>query len=221
MDFDRPLDDDSRVLPLSNKHVSSCVSEPGSPVNIIPGAKIDPKAQDAVAAVIANRPANLAPHLAYLKLTWVCSLLYVSIVTAIKLSILLMYHRLFYIDDTFRRQSMAVGIAVLAFWLAGTITLLYSYRPLPYKCGVLSMNVNEDCFNMNMFWMVLGAAEVVIDTLTLALPVRVVLGMDLSRKRKFSVVCVFLLGGLWVLFLLFCPYQSCSFCSSALLLTTT
>lgn len=46
--------------------------------------------------------------------------------------------------------------------------------------------------------MVTGAVEVVLDTLVLALPVRVVLGLKLSRRRRFSVGCVFLLGGLYV-----------------------
>ena len=44
--------------------------------------------------------------------------------------------------------------------------------------------------------MATGIAEILIDTLLLALPVRMVLGLQLSRKSKASVVFIFLLGGL-------------------------
>ena len=44
--------------------------------------------------------------------------------------------------------------------------------------------------------MVSGVLEIVIDCLVLALPVREVLGLALSRRRKISVAGIFLLGGL-------------------------
>lgn len=46
--------------------------------------------------------------------------------------------------------------------------------------------------------MVTGAVEVLIDSIVLALPIRMVMGLQLSRKRKLSIVFVFLLGGLYV-----------------------
>jgi len=44
--------------------------------------------------------------------------------------------------------------------------------------------------------MVTGALEVVIDTIILVLPVRMVLGLQLSPKRKILLLFIFLLGGL-------------------------
>jgi hypothetical protein len=57
----------------------------------------------------------------------------------------------------------------------------------------------EHCFNFNIFWMVTGAVEVVIDTVILALPVRMVLGLRVSSKQKASIVLIFLLGSLYVI----------------------
>ena len=42
----------------------------------------------------------------------------------------------------------------------------------------------------------MGAVELVIDTLLLILPVRMVLGLQLSRQQKILVVGIFALGGL-------------------------
>lgn len=46
--------------------------------------------------------------------------------------------------------------------------------------------------------MVTGALEVVIDTIILVLPVRMVLGLQLPPKRKILLLFIFLLGGLYV-----------------------
>lgn len=105
-----------------------------------------------------------------------------------------MYRRIFVVDPSFRLQSLLLGAVVCGFWLAATIATLVNCRPLKYSWIGLSME--EYCFNYNIFWMATGAAEVIIDTAILALPVRIVLGLQLSWKRKVSVVFIFLLGGL-------------------------
>ena len=115
-------------------------------------------------------------------------------VTAVKLSILCMYRRIFSIDASFRRQSLMVGIVVVAFWLANTIASVANCIPLQYSW--ISLSDPRYCFNYNVFWMATGVIEVVIDTTILALPVRMVLGLQLSLKRKISIVLIFLLGGL-------------------------
>ena len=122
-------------------------------------------------------------------------MLYFSICTPIKISILLLYRRIFAINPTFRLQSLLVGVVVLVFWVAATLGTLLNCRPFKYRwTGLLP---EQYCFNLNIFWMVMGSVEVVIDTIILALPVRMVLGLQLSRKRKASLVLVFLLGGLY------------------------
>lgn len=132
----------------------------------------------------------------YFKLSFMCSFLYFSNVTAIKISILLMYRRLFYVDRNFRRLSLLLGIVVLAFWLAGTVAAICSCSPTRFVS--VSPPQARKCFNFNIFWMVTGVVEVVMDTVILALPVRMVWGLHLPRSRKISVLCVFLLGGLYV-----------------------
>lgn len=108
-----------------------------------------------------------------------------------------MYRRIFKIDRTFRTQSLIVGIVVLAFWLAATVATVFNCIPVQYNW--IGLVLEGRCFNFNVFWMVTGSVEVVIDTVVLALPVRMVLGLQVSRKQKASIVLVFLLGSLYVL----------------------
>ena len=115
-------------------------------------------------------------------------------ISAIKISILLMYRRIFSVDPSFRLQSLLIGIVVSIFWLATTIATLTNCIPLKYSW--IGLSDPAHCFNYNIFWMVTGALEVVIDTMILALPVRIVLGLQLSRKRRVALLLIFLLGGL-------------------------
>lgn len=139
---------------------------------------------------------DTAPHTTYLKLSFVCSILYFQIVTAIKVSILLLYRRIFSVDDTFRLISLLVLAVVGAFWLGTTLATLLNCRPLEYSW--IGLSWEQYCFDFNMFWMTTGAVEVLIDSVILALPVHMVLRLHLSRSRKASIVFVFLLGGLYV-----------------------
>ncbi|KAF7511193.1 hypothetical protein GJ744_005090 [Endocarpon pusillum] len=103
-----------------------------------------------------------------------------------------MYRRIFSIDVSFRIQSLLVGIVVLAFWVAATIATAFNCIPVTYNWAGLVPP--EYCFNFNMFWMATGAVEVAIDTVILALPVRMVLGLKVSSRQKISIVFIFLLG---------------------------
>ena len=146
-------------------------------------------------AVDNNSPGfDYTPHIIYLKLSFITSILYFSMISAIKISILLMYRRIFSVDPSFRLQSLLIGIVVSIFWIATTIATLTNCIPLKYSW--IGLSDPAHCFNYNIFWMVTGALEVVIDTMILALPVRIVLGLQLSRKRRVALLLIFLLGGL-------------------------
>ena len=160
---------------------------------------MDPNAEDLIEDAIDSRTTttfDTTPHTLYLQLSFIGSILYFSVVTAIKYSILFMYYRIFSIDSSFRRQSWTLGLVIFCFWLASTIATLVNCRPLKYSW--IGLSLEEYCFNYNVFWMATGAVEVVIDTAILMLPIRMVLRLQLSRTTKASVILVFLLGGLYV-----------------------
>ena len=160
---------------------------------------MDPDAEKLIQKAIDEESTttfDTRPHTTYLKLSFLSSMLYFSIVSAIKVSILLLYRRIFSINYIFRIQSTIVLLLVSLFWLAVTIATLLNCRPLKYSW--IGLSEKEHCIDYNIFWMTTGATEIAIDTIILALPIRMVLLLQLSVKRKVSVVLVFLLGGLWV-----------------------
>ena len=131
----------------------------------------------------------------YIKLSFIASVLYFNIAGSTKLGILLMYHRLFKMNKTFRRQLVAAGFLVIAWWIGCTVATLTNCIPLEWTW----LNALDDpryCFNFNIFWMVSGACEVLIDIAVLSLPIQVILALQMSRRKKATVAFIFLLGGL-------------------------
>lgn len=50
------------------------------------------------------------------------------------------------------------------------------------------------CLNFNIYALSVGIVEVVLDALTLALPIRVVLGLHVPTYKKIGLMGIFLLG---------------------------
>ena len=131
----------------------------------------------------------------YLNITVVSSILYFTIASTAKLSILCMSDRLFSVDTAFRRQVVISGLLVLGFWIGCTVAA--GTNAVPLQCRVLDGVINPGfCFNFNIFWMAAGSCEVLIDVIILTLPARAVSRLQLSTKRKITVILIFLLGGL-------------------------
>ena len=127
--------------------------------------------------------------------------MYFSLVTAIKISILLTYRRIFSVDPKFRLQSLSLGGIVLTFWLVASIVRVFLCHPVGYVW--MGIALDKHCSGHRVFWLASGITEAIIDLLILALPARTVLRLQLSSKRKVLITLVFVLGGLQVFFILF------------------
>ncbi|KAI9050312.1 hypothetical protein LZ554_005479 [Drepanopeziza brunnea f. sp. 'monogermtubi'] len=134
---------------------------------------------------------NYHLHVTYLKTSFTAAILYFSVVTSIKISILCMYRRIFPVDGFFI-QSQIMGALILVWWLVGSV--LTTVSCLPWRRFWEGPPAGGYCFNFNIYWMSMGAVELVIDTLLLILPVRMVLVLQLSRQQKILVVGIFALG---------------------------
>ncbi|MCJ1444917.1 MAG: hypothetical protein MMC23_005421 [Stictis urceolatum] len=159
------------------------------------GNAIDPDGGKIIDAAPADF--DTTGHELFIKLSFLSSILYFSIVSVIKISVLFLYRRIFSIEREFRIQSRLVIILVGIFWLATTVTTLANCVPFQYSW--IGLSLKEHCINHNVFWMATGAVEVVLDTAILTLPIRMVLRLQLSSKRKAFVVFIFLLGAFVVI----------------------
>ncbi|KAI0119746.1 hypothetical protein F4814DRAFT_413130 [Daldinia grandis] len=129
----------------------------------------------------------------FTKLSYIGTVLYFTITSATKISILLMYNRLFSVDPSFRRQVIIVAAAVAGFWIGCTVADLLNCIPLEWTWN----NALDDpryCFNYNIFWLASGIVEACLDVVIIIMPIRVVIGLRLNKSKKFAVVGVFLLG---------------------------
>ncbi|CZT44361.1 related to integral membrane protein [Rhynchosporium secalis] len=158
------------------------------------GVRADPDAGQGINRDDPNF--DYAPHATYLKTSFITATLYFSVVTSIKISILHLYRRVFPVDETII-HSHIVGALVLAWWLVGSGLTIVSC--LPVERLWIGPSAGGYCFNFNIYWMSMGAVEIMIDTLLLILPVRMVLGLQLSRQQKVLVVGIFALGGFVIL----------------------
>ena len=131
----------------------------------------------------------------YIQLTFATSVLYFCIMGSTKLSILLMYNRIFKVNKTFRYELIVASALDICWWMGCSVANLANCVPIDWTW----LNTLDDpryCFNFDIFWMATGVCELLLDIIILALPVRAVLSLQLSARKKATVACMFLLGGL-------------------------
>jgi hypothetical protein len=131
----------------------------------------------------------------YTKLTWSLTVVYFFTASTTKMSILLMYYRLFNVDRGLKRQVFMLSILVLCWWLGCTIANLTNCIPLKYT-WINSLADPRYCFNYNYYWFAAGLVESLIDILIFLLPIKAVLGLKFTTKQKVAVISVFMLGAL-------------------------
>ncbi|KAK8043980.1 hypothetical protein PG993_004004 [Apiospora rasikravindrae] len=134
----------------------------------------------------------------YTKLDYASTILYFSITSTTKLSILLLYNRIFSVNVLFRRLVRILMAVVVGFWIGTTVANLTNCVPMEYV-WINSLSDPRYCFNYNIFWFASGICEAFLDVLIILLPIRMVLGLQLSTAKKVAIAFVFLLGGFVVL----------------------
>ncbi|TGJ82577.1 hypothetical protein E0Z10_g6170 [Xylaria hypoxylon] len=136
---------------------------------------------------------NSPKDILFNQFSFIETILYFSITSTTKLSILLLYNRLFSVSNTFRRQIIILSIVVIGYWIGSTIANILNCIPLKY----IWINDDEDprfCFDYNIFWFATGISEAFIDVFILLLPIGVVTKLQLSTKKKVATGSVFLVG---------------------------
>ena len=158
----------------------------------IPATSVDPDGQSVASNTDSSYQYTDADIL-YTKLNFIATVLYFTITSATKLSILFMYNRLFSISPSFRYQGLVVGALVVCFWIGCTVANLLNCRPMEWT-WLNSLADPRYCFNYNIFWMASGIVEAFLDVLIIAMPIRIIVGLQLNLTKKLALAAVFLLG---------------------------
>ncbi|KAL9608354.1 MAG: hypothetical protein Q9167_006810 [Letrouitia subvulpina] len=119
------------------------------------------------------------------------SLVYASAISTIKLSILLFYRRIF-TTKNFILVTNLTGLVVIAWWIAVVFTQIFSCRPIH---GFWNRAVESTCIKPTPYYVGVAVPNIATDIVLLALPVRMIMGLQLSTGQKIGLTATFLTGG--------------------------
>ncbi|KAI1748158.1 hypothetical protein F4782DRAFT_385209 [Xylaria castorea] len=136
--------------------------------------------------------ADLSAALDLQKLTFIGTILYGTASTSIRLSVIIFYFRIF--PTTIVRRGGYILAAVCVAWFVAIEALnLATCKPIEY---MWNRSIEGHCINAPEGVIILGAANVIIDAVTVTLPIHEVMKLNLSREKKLVIFGVFLIGGI-------------------------
>ncbi|KAI1860263.1 hypothetical protein JX265_005824 [Neoarthrinium moseri] len=126
-------------------------------------------------------------------LFYIAEFAYVIESTITKVSILLLYLRIFP-DRQFRKYVYALMIVMGLFCVAFVVTLLTYCVPFDYTWMRWDNQNTGTCINMNAQTYTCAALNIVLDLLIFFLPIPQLFKLDLSMKKKIGIIFTFLVG---------------------------
>ncbi|KAI1190762.1 hypothetical protein F5B17DRAFT_427238 [Nemania serpens] len=127
------------------------------------------------------------------KLTFIGTVLYGAGSTSVRLSVIIFYFRIFPTNAVRRGGYILVGICA-AWFVAIEALNLATCTPIAYMWD--QTIPGGHCITAPEGVIVLGALNVIIDAVTVALPIHEVLKLNLSREKKVIIFGIFLIGGI-------------------------
>ncbi|KAI4253431.1 MAG: hypothetical protein LQ352_003697 [Teloschistes flavicans] len=117
--------------------------------------------------------------------------LYFLNATLTKVSLLLLYHRIFGVVKKFRLALWLAAFLVVAWWIATTILAFLGCTPFAYNWD---KKIKGQCVDLVMFFRWNGICNLVLDFLILLLPLPMVWRLSISARQKVELSGMFLLG---------------------------
>lgn len=103
------------------------------------------------------------------QVNWVYSEIYVTSVTLTKISILLLYERLFRRSWSTRSGMILCGL----FWISSTVVFLTECRPISWFWDrIVDSDGTGYCIDTEKFYFWTGVCDVLLDALVLCIPVQ-------------------------------------------------
>ena len=115
-------------------------------------------------------------------------------ITMVKLSILLLYRRIF-VTQGFKRTTIYIGLLCLTWFFIAIFMDLFQCDPFKAAFNAELLFTNH-CINLQAFYWGITAANLTLDVILLYLPLHMVWGLQLPKRQKFALSGIFLLGGL-------------------------
>lgn len=113
-------------------------------------------------------------------------------ITVVKLSILMLYRRIF-VTQGFKRTTTYVGVICLAWFLLAIFIDIFQCHPFEAAFNV-KLLFTDRCIDLQAFYWGITAANVTLDVVLLYLPLHMVWGLKLPKRQKFVLSGIFMLG---------------------------
>jgi len=134
---------------------------------------------------------TLAQYEGLFKTCFACTLVYIAGLTCVKDSIAYQYLR-FFQTKTSRFMAWSLIGLVTTYCVINWICSLLACRPLSLYW---TARQNGHCFDIYAFWFFSAGFNIVTDIALCILPIPTLVTLQLPRKQKYGLICVFLLGG--------------------------
>lgn len=127
---------------------------------------------------------------------WILQIFCKCTINTTKLSVLLLYRKIF---DTnrfkFRTVCSVLFAAIVLHTVAATIATIVECLPVH---RVWDMTVEGTCINLTIFWHINAAFNVVADFMIFFLPLPIINTLSLPLRSKIGMMAIFALGALYV-----------------------
>ncbi|OJJ34696.1 hypothetical protein ASPWEDRAFT_112184 [Aspergillus wentii DTO 134E9] len=132
---------------------------------------------------------DLADFQTYLKIIYVSSTFYLSCLGFVKCSVLVFYTHLE--NATLTRLSyIMLGVIVCQ---AGSFVIVAIFQCNPIR-KAWSPTTLGSCVEINVFYMANAALNICTDVITYALPMKVIMQLDISRRQKIGILIILCFG---------------------------
>ena len=129
--------------------------------------------------------------------------LWLATAASTKVSLLLLYHRLFYPSKRFRLVVRIGAAIVFCQWFSLTIGTIFQCIPV---AAFWNRNIEgAKCIDLPRFTITSGVLNLLTDVMILCLPVPMLWGLNTTKAQKVTLTGIFLLGILYVLWLFRLP----------------
>ncbi|KAL8721225.1 MAG: hypothetical protein Q9225_002037 [Loekoesia sp. 1 TL-2023] len=119
--------------------------------------------------------------------------MYIAGITFAKLSILILYFRIFHVDRTFRYACIAVVIVVAGYGTSCTLAKIFICSPV--KAGWDSNYKGpKHCANHIKIDFTVGWFSIFTDFAILIMPIPMLVKLHLARYKKFALLLIFMFG---------------------------
>ena len=121
---------------------------------------------------------------------------YSLIITSVKISLLMLYRRIF-VTDRFRKASLVVDVICILWCLMTVIVDIVQCSPISAAFESHSIIISQ-CINVQNFYWGIAGANLTLNFIILSMLLYMVSGLQLPKRQKIYLGAIFLLGELYV-----------------------